>query len=403
MAVTSEQLQLLRALYRNRMGGGASRSSWGQGGAADHRRAMQYNDLRSQGFTDAQARSMVDNGGVGGQYGADPTDPQLMQWAQTVAATDPQISGVLQQMNSQPGASRPGRSSRGQAADAGWSTGDPLLDRYLADVQAKSDLANLTNDQVERNVDDIYRERERQADVELTGLRDRVMARADNWSKAQEQINKERAAEALDEQRANLAARGLDMSSRDAAFMARNARDLALAQQDLSERRDARAINYDLQTTDNLAKMRAQLAGDRAAFQERPMNQGPDMGQAMQLVMQYGAGNRGNGFLDGSQSPAMFDPGPRVLPNVAPVNMGMPGYVQAFSPLAQRTAPQPTPSFQPQPDMGGFDMGNLLGVARQMAKRDHLNKTIAQRRANGYKPMMNGGARASAMRAGFNR
>jgi hypothetical protein len=401
MAVTSEQLQLLRALYRNRMGGGASRSSWGQGGAADHRLAMRYADLRSQGFTDEQARSMVGNGGVNGQYGSDPTDPQLLQWAQTVGATDPQISGVLQQMSAQP---RPGRSSKGgaQQSASDWSTGDPLLDRYLADVQAKSDLANLTNDQVERNVDDIYRERERQADVELTALRDRVMGRVDNWGKAQEQLNKERAAEALGEQRANLAARGLDMSTRDAAFMARNARDLALAQQDLSERRDARAINYDLQATDNLAKTRAQLAGDRAAFQERPMNQGPDMGQAMQLAMQYGVGNRGNGFLDGSQSPAMFDPGPRVLPNTAPIFQGMPAYVQAFSPLGQR-APQPQPQqFMPQPDMGGFDMGNLLGVIRQQAKRDHLNKTIAQRRAAGYKPIGNGGARASALRAGFN-
>ena len=268
-----------------------------------------------------------------------------------------------------------------------FSTGDPLMDQYLARVEQEQLKANLVNDQRERNVDAIYKDRERQADAELTAMRDRVMGEVDNWGGVQEKLNAERAASALAQQRANLAASGFDMSTHMPAFAARNARDLALTQQDLSEKKSDRRVRYDSQLTADLARMRAQLAGDRAAFLERPTDNGPDMGQAMQLAMQYGAGNSGQGFAGGGPTPSQYSGGGMSGGSTPPAYASGLGFMQMPSPVSMAPAWfGGGGQVQPQPQQFSYEgpqSSNTMGVARQQAKAAARDRRIADRRAAG--------------------
>lgn len=116
-------------------------------------------------------------------------------------------------------------------------------------------------------------------------LAQRNMGRIDNWGRVQEQLNQDRATQALGNQRAMLASRGLQNSTIAPAFEARNQRDLALVQQDLSERRDDRAVRYDSADTERLG-----------GFIERRNDTGPDMGALMQLALEYGKSGNGEGL-----------------------------------------------------------------------------------------------------------
>jgi len=85
------------------------------------------------------------------------------------------------------------------------------------------------------------------------------------------------------------------------AFQQRNARDLALTQQDLSERKSARQIGYD-----------TALTQDQNAFIERRNDVGPDQNALLQLALQYGQSGNGTGALP--QAPATQQSQPQYKP-----------------------------------------------------------------------------------------
>jgi len=85
------------------------------------------------------------------------------------------------------------------------------------------------------------------------------------------------AKESMGNIRGNLAARGLTDSTIGDAFQARNDRDLALTQQDLSERKSARRLGYDIDLTNNAN-----------AFIERRTDRGPDNTALLALSAKLG-------------------------------------------------------------------------------------------------------------------
>lgn len=160
--------------------------------------------------------------------------------------------------------------------------GPSLFEKLVADSQAKEDEANRQNqlryDQVLGSQDALY---------------DRTMGEVDNWGNVQRQLNDEKAAETLSAIKADMAARGIANSNVTPAFQQRNARDLALTQQDLSERKSARRIGYD-----------TALTQDQNAFIERRNDVGPDQNALMQLALEYGRSGNGTGSLPQAQQQA---------------------------------------------------------------------------------------------------
>lgn len=111
---------------------------------------------------------------------------------------------------------------------------------------------------------------------EAGGLRDRRQANVRNWGRAQAELNREKSKEALDSEKAGLQASGILNSNVLPAYQQRSARDLALTQQDLSEKRDARASEMDAADTQNLM-----------GVIERRKDTGPDQMALLNLAMQY--------------------------------------------------------------------------------------------------------------------
>lgn len=108
------------------------------------------------------------------------------------------------------------------------------------------------------------------------GVHDRAMSEAENWGKAQAKLNEERAREALDSQMAALEASGIANSNVLPAFAQRNARDLALTQQALSEAVSNRKIGYDTALSDEVYDA-----------VERRNDIPPDTNQLISLAMEY--------------------------------------------------------------------------------------------------------------------
>lgn len=108
------------------------------------------------------------------------------------------------------------------------------------------------------------------------GVHDRAMSEAENWGKAQAKLNEERAREALDSQMAALEASGIANSNVLPAFAQRNARDLALTQQALSEAVSNRKIGYDTSLSDEVYDA-----------VERRNDIPPDTNQLISLAMEY--------------------------------------------------------------------------------------------------------------------
>lgn len=156
----------------------------------------------------------------------------------------------------------------------------------MADAQYKENEANRQNqlryDQVLQSQDALY---------------GRTMGEVDNWGNVQRQLNDEKAAETLSSIKADMAARGIANSNVTPAFQQRNARDLALTQQDLSERKSARRIGYD-----------TALTQDQNAFIERRNDIGPDQNALLQLAMEYGRSGNGTGTLPQVQQQATTKP-----------------------------------------------------------------------------------------------
>ena len=275
-----------------------------------------------------------------------------------------------------------GRSRDGMSGMFGGSaTGNPLLDQLLAQAQGDKLRANVVNDQRERNVDDIYRERERQADAELTAMRDRVMGEVDNWGGVRTKLADEAAATALSNIRTHFNQGGFNLATHMPSYIERNARDTQMVKDQISEQKSDRKVRYDSQLTSDLARMRAQLAGDRAAFQERPTDQGPDMNQILQLAMQYGQGNNGQGFFDGSQSPgaaAFAGAGGPKLPRFTL------GSVDLFGLGGQRPQQQQQQQMEAMPTPEGPMYDPMAGVPQLPNQDPELQRRIAARRAAGY-------------------
>ena len=211
--------------------------------------------------------------------------------------------------------------------------GPSLFEKLVADSQAKEDEANRQNqlryDQVLGSQDALY---------------DRTMGEVDNWGNVQRQLNDEKAAETLSAIKADMAARGIANSNVTPAFQQRNARDLALTQQDLSERKSARRIGYD-----------TALTQDQNAFIERRNDVGPDQNALMQLALEYGRSGNGTGSLPQAQQAAAAPKKKRYKPiNQVPMSGGVsPWQAQQMS----------------QQILGGFNNGamGMMQAARSNA------------------------------------
>lgn len=141
-----------------------------------------------------------------------------------------------------------------------------LIERLSGDFKKQQDAANAANEaryqEVKGSNADLY---------------NRVMGEVDNWGGVQSQLNQEKAKESINNIRANLASRGLTDSTIGEAFAARNARDLALTQQDLSERKSDRRVGYDVNLTNNANN-----------FIERRTDKGPDNSALLALSARLG-------------------------------------------------------------------------------------------------------------------
>jgi hypothetical protein len=193
------------------------------------------------------------------------------------------------------------RQSVGTGMAGGTSGGmaglPPEMQAYLADVYAKDQAA--FNDTQAR----IGELRAGHADK-----RQRTLDRVENYGIAQQQLNAEKKAESLKTQRAVLQARGLSNSSDLPAWMARNDRDWGLVDQKLSEDVDDRAIRYD-----------TALTNEYLGAIERINNIPPNMPQAMDMALKYGASGNGMGYggVDaqlGAGTPAPVAAAPTPLP-----------------------------------------------------------------------------------------
>jgi hypothetical protein len=141
-----------------------------------------------------------------------------------------------------------------------------LIERLSGDFKAQQDAANAANEARYQEV--------KGSNADLYG---RVMGEVDNWGGVQSQLNQEKAKESINNIRANLASRGLTDSTIGEAFAARNARDLALTQQDLSERKSDRRVGYDVNLTNNAN-----------GFIERRTDKGPDNSALLALSSRLG-------------------------------------------------------------------------------------------------------------------
>lgn len=204
-------------------GVGTGRPNWGAGGAVDHARTA------SAGGIPRNASGM----GYTVQYGKAPREADVDAFIKAMGG-NPYLK---------PRQSRKATTaSSGAAATAATSTAKSsprdMLMQLAQEYQDKLDEANYANEF-----------RYQQGLGMLGDVAARNQGRVDNWGRVQESLNAERAAESLKAQKAYLASRGLSNSNILPAFQARSDRDLALLQQDVSERRDARASEYDTRDT----------------------------------------------------------------------------------------------------------------------------------------------------------
>lgn len=215
------------------------------------------------------------------QFGVTPSDYEVMQNLKRLG-----MVGVPKGRSKLKSSAPSAGAQTAPAAPAGPS----LFEQLVKDSQAKETEANRQNqlryDQVLQNQND---------------LRGRVMGEVNNWGGVQQQLNDQKAAETLSSIKADMAARGIANSNVTPAFQQRNARDLALTQQDLSERKSARQIGYD-----------TALTQDQNAFIERRNDVGPDQSALLQLALQYGQSGNGTGTLP--QAPATQQSQPQYKP-----------------------------------------------------------------------------------------
>ena len=272
------------------------------------------------------------------KFGQTPTDAEVKANLMRLG-----LGGGPAPRQGAPAATTPVGAQAAPAAPAGSS----MLEKLISDAQAKEEEANYQNqlryDQVLNNQNQLY---------------GRTMGEVDNWGNTQKQLNDEKAAETLSAIKADMAARGIANSNVTPAFQQRNARDLALTQQDLSERKSARRIGYD-----------TALTQDQNAFIERRNDVGPDQNALMQLALQYGQSGNGTGTL-----PQPAAPTKKPTPRYRPQQQSPVGGVSAFQ--AMMMAKQ----------MQGDFMGQLGGAMDSMGigQLHSLNMPMLAHTSNRY-------------------
>ena len=191
------------------------------------------------------------------QMGGNPYAPKGKKGkkAKATPAANMRMQQLLQQNGMAP--------QQGQEQD---NSPRALLAKLSEEYQRKTDEANAANEARYQEV--------KGSNNELYG---RVMGEVDNWGGVQHQLNEERAKESLSEQAAYLESRGLTNSTVMPSFQARSDRDLALTQQDLSEKKSARKLGYDIDLTNNANN-----------FIERRTDKAPDSSQFAALVAKLG-------------------------------------------------------------------------------------------------------------------
>lgn len=152
------------------------------------------------------------------------------------------------------------------AAAAPGSSYASLLRELAAAEQAKVDEANAANEARFARID--------QSKGDLYG---RVMGEVNNWGNVQSQLNQETAQRQIDQITADMAERGLGNSTAPSAAKMQAQRNLALVQQDLSERKSDRRIGYDVN-----------LTNDRDSFVERKYDNAPDSRDLMAIYAKLG-------------------------------------------------------------------------------------------------------------------
>lgn len=194
------------------------------------------------------------------QYGVEPTPAEVQAFmkAKGWTAKTPKNSAKSKASTLSAGGAAPA-SSRGESVRS-------YIEKMAADVKRQQDAANAANE---------FRYQEVRGSQDA--LYNRTMGEVDNWGNVQSELNKENARESLANIKSGLAARGLTDSSIGSAFEARNARDLALTQQALSEAKSARRIGYDMD-----------LTRDANAFTERRTDRAPDNSALLALSEKLG-------------------------------------------------------------------------------------------------------------------
>jgi hypothetical protein len=214
---------------------------------------------------------------AGGAPKMDATRPGTFDVQFGIEPSDADVQAFIRSMGGDPFAKKSQGRSVGRSNStplAGGTAPAPeqgesiraLIERMAADVKSQQDAANAANEARYGEV--------KQSNADLYG---RVMGEVDNWGGVQQKLNEERAKESMGNIRGNLAARGLTDSTIGDAFQARNDRDLALTQQDLSEKKSARRLGYDIDLTNNAN-----------AFIERRTDRGPDNTALLALSAKLG-------------------------------------------------------------------------------------------------------------------
>lgn len=141
-----------------------------------------------------------------------------------------------------------------------------LLEESAASLKSQTEKANAAN--LER-----YNQ-EGQAHDSLYG---RVMGEVGNWGGVQSTLNAEEAQRNLDLINANLASSGLSNSTNTIAAKLQSDRNLALVQQDLSEKKSDRTVQYD-----------TALTRDKNDWIRSRFDNAPDPNQLMQVYAKLG-------------------------------------------------------------------------------------------------------------------
>ena len=218
-------------------------------------------------------------GGMTFRFGQSPNDSQVKEWIGRNGGNP--YRSARAKIRGMPGGKQNStafRKRNEEAMAAAQAAEGNILQNFLADAQAKMDEANDAN-------------KERYADIlgRLEGLYGRTMERVQNWGRTATLDALERTERMVGDISGQMAGRGLSNSTVGSAFRMEAEDNLNRNLIDISEKRDERINQADMAQTQNIA-----------GFMERRTDKAPDFNSMMQIAQQYGLGNSGQGFNDGS-------------------------------------------------------------------------------------------------------